>query len=75
MQFGINKHKEYFSKTNKSVQDRRASVHFVVFEKFTSVLYLFQILHEKNHVITYICINNIHKKHNYNDKFWQRTIF
>ena len=46
--WNINKHKENFSKTNKSVQARRASVHFVVFEKFTSVLYLFQIAREKS---------------------------
>ena len=46
-------------------------VHFVVFEKFTRA-YLFQIARE-NHVITYT--NNIHKKHNFNSKFWQRARF
>ena len=41
----------------------------VVFEKFTSA-YLFQISCE---TIMWLLVNNIHEKHNYNNKFWQRV--
>ena len=69
MQFGINKHGYVFQRLTK-VHEPVGRVHFVVCEKFTSA-YLFQIALE----IMWLLINDIHEKHNYNNKFWQRARF